>query len=291
MCEYHYRPLQEGGFDRIRPIWKAGFGDSDELLDSFRDLVLRAEDMQIAVCGGEPVASVALLPAALCAQEGAEERVACVYALTTLRKHRGKGVAAWLVRSAASRKRSEGVSHLVGSPEPELIPYYNEQGWLDAFSVRETEVTASESAAVHTIPVGAEKYLALREKALEGRDHVRWDVREVGFQRSICQAAGGGLFTFQAAAPCCAAVEYGEDGGFLACELLAPDELLLPCAAGLLERFSERSIRLRLPPWSGAGIRGGSLPFGLLLPGEGKPTPLLKRLITDRMAYLGFDFC
>jgi len=291
MCEYHYRPLQEGGFDRIRPIWKAGFGDSDELLDDFRDLVLRAGDMQIAVCGGEPVASVALLPAALRTQEGTDEQAACVYALTTLREHRGKGVAARLVRSAAARMRGEGVPHLVGSPEPELIPYYRERGWLAAFSVREAEVTASESAAVRAVPVGAETYLALREKALEGRDHIRWDVREVGFQGAICQAAGGGLFTFQTAAPCCAAVEHDEDGVSLACELLAPDELLLPCAAGLLERLSERSIRLRLPPWSGVGLGGGALPFGLLLPGEGMPAPLLKRLITDRMAYLGFDLC
>jgi len=272
-------------------VWKSGFNDTDGFLNEFRDQMLRAEDIQVAVCGGELVAVTAILPAALRTRDGEAEPAGCVYALTTLPEHRRRGVAAGLVRSVINRKRPEGMRGVAISPDgPELFGYYARQGWRAAFSVREVETTA-ETAAARAVQIGAGEYLALRENALEGRDYFQWDARAVRFQESVCRDGGGGLFTFRTAAPCCAAVEHSEDGGLLACELLAPDELLLPCAAGLLERFSGTRIRLRLPPWSGTALGGELLPFGMLFPEDGEPAPLFERLTADRMAYLGFDFC
>lgn len=290
MCEYCFRPLKEGEFDRIRPIWKEGFGDSDNFLDNFRDQMLNAQDVQLALRDGAPIAMVVLLPAELCMRSGEAEPAGCIYALTTLPEQRGKGVAARLVCSVVDRRRADGIKSVAISPDgPGLFQYYAGQGWRDAFSVREVDVSAE--AAVRAVPVGPKEYAALRENLLKGRDHIRWSEQAVEFQEWICRDSGGGLFTFRAAAPCCAAAEYDEDGGLLACELLASDELLLPCAAGLLEYFSETQIRLRMPTWLGAELGGQVLPFGMLLP-EGKaPSPQFCRLTARPMAYMGFDFC
>lgn len=291
MCEYSFRPLKEGEFDCLRSVWKEGFGDSDGFLDQFRDRMLQAQDVQIALRGEEPVAMVVLLPAVLCTRDGGEEPAGCVYALTTLPEHRGRGVAAHLVRSAAERKRAGGIKSIAISPDgPGLFRYYAGKGWRDAFSVREAE-TAAGAPGVEAVPIGAGAYMLLRERILKGRDYLRWDRRAVEFQELICRDSGGGLFTFRTEAPCCAAVEYGEDGGLLACELLAPDRLLLPCAAGLLEHFSEKRIRLRMPAWLGTGLGGQVLPFGMLLPEEGAPSRTVRRLAAHPMAYMGFDFC
>lgn len=291
MCEYCFRQMKEGEFERLRPVWKKGFGDSDELIDSFCDRMLHTQDVQLALCCGEPVAMAVLLPTVLCTQDGAEKSAGCIYALTTLPEQRGKGIAARLIGSVVDRRRADGVKSIAISPDgPGLFQYYAEQGWRNAFSVREIEVSA-EGAAARAVSVGAGAYTVLREKLLEGRDHIRWDERAVGFQEWICRDSGGGLFTFQAAEPCCAAVEYDEGGRLLACELLAPDELLLPCAAGLLEYFSEKRIQLRMPAWLGEKLGGQVLPFGMLLP-EGKtPSPRFCRLTARPMAYMGFDFC
>lgn len=292
MCEYCFRQLKEGEFDRIRPVWKEGFGDSDGFLDNFRDRMLRTQDVQLALCGGEPVAMVVLLPTVLCMQDGAEESAGCIYALTTLPEQQGRGIASHLVGSVANRRRSDGIKSIAISPNgPGLFRHYAGQGWRNAFSVREADMTTVKRAAVQAVLTSPREYAALREKALAGWDHLQWDERAIGFQELICRDSGGGLFTFQAAAPCCAAVEYDEGGRLLACELLAPDELLIPCAAGLLEYFSEQQIRLRMPTWLGAGLGGEVLPFGMLLP-EGKtPSPQFYRLTAHPMAYMGFDFC
>lgn len=291
MCEYSFRPLNEGEFDRLRPMWKEGFGDSDAFLDEFRDRMLRAQDVQIALCGEEPVAMIVLLPTVLCTRDREEEPAGSFYALTTLPEHRGRGIAARLVRSAAEQGRANGAKSIALSADgPGLFRYYAGQGWQDAFSVREVEIAAG-AAGVQAVPGGAGAYTLLRERVLNGRDYIRWDERAVGFQELICRDSGGGLFTFRTEAPCCAAVEYDEDGGLLACELLAPDGLLLPCAAGLLEHFSEKRIRLRMPAWLGTGLGGEVLPFGMLLPEEGTFSRTIERLAANPMAYMGFDFC
>lgn len=291
MNEYFFRQMKEGEFERLRPVWKEGFKDSDGFLDCFRDRMLHTQDVQLALCGGEPVAMAVLLPTILCIRDGAEEPSGCIYALTTLPEQRGRGIAARLIRSLADRKRAAGIKNIAISPDgPGLFQYYAGQGWRNAFSVRETDVSAVTTAAA-PVSIGPEEYAGLREKALEGRDHLRWDGRAVGFQELICRGTGGGLFTFQAATPCCAAVEYDEGGRLLACELLAPDELVLPCAAGLLKSFAEKRIRLRMPVWQGMGLGGEVLPFGMLLPEGRTPSPRFCRLTARPTAYMGLDFC
>lgn len=292
MCEYSLRQMKEGEFDQLRPIWKEGFGDSDEFLNELRDRMLCAGDVHLTLYGGEPVAMmIDMPPAVLCMGNGEEGPAGCFYGLTTLPEQRGRGIAARLLHFAAGKRRSDGIKNIIFSPDgPKLSDYYAGLGCRNAFSVREIEVSA-ERAAARAVPVDAGTYTVLREKLLEGQDHIRWDEQAVGFQEWICRDSGGGLFTFQADTPCCAAVEYDEEEELLACELLAPDELLLPCAAGLLEYFSEAQIRLRMPTWQGEKLGGQVLPFGMMLPEGETPSPLFCWLTTHPVAYMGFDFC
>ena len=103
----------------------------------------------------------------------------------------------------------------------------------------------------------------------------------VRFEEEICRDAGGGLFCFPDAPGCCAAGEYREDGSLLVCELLASEEELPRCLAGLFARFRAEEGTVRLPAWSGDVLGAEVIPFGIMNGVELPP---------EEQAYLGFDF-
>ena len=128
--------------------------------------------------------------------------------------------------------------------------------------------------------IGAEGYIPLRRRALEGRNFMDWGGRLVEFQRQISQGEGGGLFSFPQAPQCCAAAEIDEEGRLQVRELLGPEEALEGCLAGLMDALGCQKAQVRLPPWSQA-LGGEKEPFAMV---SGRPVP------AGEEWYLGFDF-
>ena len=286
MPEYTVRSGQEGDEPRMRPLWRAGFGDTEAFLDCYARRMFRPERVELALCGGEIVSMVTVLPSWLCMAGGERIPCGCVYGVATLPAHRGRGLAGRLLARAGVQRLGRSMDCIAVVPDTmELFPYYaHAMGGNTAFYVREPCVTAEQlSGAAPRMPVQvrAEEYLPLRRAALRGRTYIDWDENAVRFEEEICRDAGGGLFCFPDAPGCCAAGEYREDGSLLVCELLASEEELPRCLAGLFARFRAEEGTVRLPAWSGDVLGAEVIPFGIMNGVELSP---------EEQAYLGFDF-
>ena len=86
-----------------------------------------------------------------------------------------------------------------------LYPFYAKAlGAETAFYIRFAEKERQSLEKAHMFPrlIGAEGYIPLRRRALEGRNFMDWGGRLVEFQRQISQGEGGGLFSFPQAPQC-----------------------------------------------------------------------------------------
>lgn len=286
MCEY--RAARDGEFDHIRALWKEGFGDTDALIGEYQRLLYRPEDAQVACCDGKIVAAVLAAPAVLHKADGSSAPAGYAYALATTRDYRRRGIGVGTYQSMIRRKMSEGMVCVAGSPGDDgLLDLYLRHSWEIAFYVREMTIAADglpqPAQAVWASPAA---YNSLREAALQGKDHYGFALPFVQMQEYVSRESGGGLLRFPGLEPCCAAAEY-ENGEVLISELLAPDEQILACAAGVLQHLPAARVKIRLPAWSGIGLGADRVPFGIVLP-EGEACPYIAR---HPLTYLGLDLC
>ena len=286
MSEYAFRAGRAGDEKGMRPLWRAGFGDDDGFLARYEREAFRPERVELVQWGEELVSMATVLPGRLRRAGGEELPGGCVYGVATMPAHRGRGLAGRLLARALARRLGRDMAWIAVVPDtPELFAYYARvMNAAPAFYAREPRVTAEQLSGVPAlapVPAETEDYLALRRSALRGRTYVDWDRQAAAFAGGICRDAGGGLLRFPGAPGCCAAAEYRPDGSLLICELLAPEERLLPCLAGLFARFRAKEGTVRLPAWSGAVLGADMVPFGMV---SGLALPPAEE------AYLGFDF-
>lgn len=286
MCEYVFRAARAGEARTLRPLWQACFGDGETFASCYEAGVFRPERVELALLKDTAVAMLTVLPAALCVPGQTVTPAGCVYGVATLPEHRGRGLATKLLDQALRRRLGHGVDCLAVVPDtPELFGYYRRtMGAETAFYVREVHLTAEDldsKVPLRAEGTVAETYLTLRRRCLQGRTYLDWDREAVAFQQEICRQEDGDLYCFPDAPDCCAAVQWGEDGQLLVCELLAPEEKLRACLGGLLAASGCRAALVRLPAWSGGTLGGEVTPFAMLAG---------RTLSAGEQAYLGFDF-
>lgn len=286
MCEYVFRAAQAGEARAMRPLWQACFGDGEAFAACYEAGMFRPGRVELTLLQGAAVAMLTVLPAVLCTPEQKCIPAGCVYGVATLPEHRGRGLATKLLDQALRRRLGHGVDCLAVVPDtPELFGYYRRtMGAETAFYVREVHLTAEGlggEAPLQAERIGAEGYLALRRRCLQGRTYLDWDREAVAFQQEICRQEGGDLYHFPDTHDCCAAVQRGERGELMVCELLAPEEKLRTCLVGLLAATGCRAALVRLPAWSGGSLGGEVTPFAMLTG---------RTLSAGEQAYLGFDF-
>lgn len=288
MSECEYRAARNGEFEQIRALWKEGFGDSDGLIEEYHKLLYRPENAQVACCDGKIVATVLAAPAVLHKSDGTALPVGYAYALATTQAYRRRGIGIATYQSMIRRKMSEDMACVAGGAEDDhLMALYMRNSWKTVFYVRELVVDADElPPPAQAAWAGADSYNALREAALQGTNHYGFDVPFIQMQEYICRESGGGLLRFPGLETSCAAAEYEEDT-LLISELLAPDEHILACAAGVLQHLPAAQVKIRLPVWSGAALGAEIVPFGILLP-EGNVYPYIAE---HSETYLGLDLC
>lgn len=288
MSGYIFRTAGNGEAHRLHPLWKQGFGDTDSFIACYDAQMFQPENVELALWEDTPVSMMTLIPGQLHTAEGRVFPVGCVYGLATAPEHRGHGVAARLLQSALGRDRQAGLA--IVPAEESLFGYYARTvSAYPAFFARTLSLDRSEISAfppLWPVSAGAETYRAVRENALSGKTHMSWDIRAVDFQKAVCRDCGGDLFRFDAPEPCCAVAEYAEDGSLIVSELLAPEGLLGPCLAGLLESLPAGRGTVRLPVWS-AALGGEPQPHGMLVNVWSED----QGLEFDSGAYFGFDFC
>ena len=150
-----FRTAAKTDLPGITALWQEAFGDSPEAIayffKSFPNCLSYVAEEQ-----GKIVSMVHALPQVL----SPDVPAAYVYAVATLRSHRGKGLCRALMAFAEADLRQRGFACCVLTPgEPGLFDYYKALGYETAFTRRRTAFSGGE-------PVCAAEYLALREQLL-----------------------------------------------------------------------------------------------------------------------------
>lgn len=285
MSEYEIRAARADEKQLLRPLWQECFGDTTDFITCYEERIFRPDRVELALLNQEAVAMLTVIPAALHTAAGVSIPGGCVYGVATRMEHRSKGLASKLLDMALHRRLGHAAGCVAVVPDtPALFPYYEHtMGAYTAFSVRQVQVTDYQLMGnPGLLPASAEPeiYWSIRRRCLQGKTYFDWDQEAVGFQREICRQEGGDLFRFPDAPDCCAAVER-LGSRLLVAELLAPENDLAGCLAGLLEYMRCLEAEVRLPAWSGAALGGQVEPFAMLAGLE---------LPAEEQAYLGFDF-
>ncbi len=288
MLDYTFRLVREEDLPRMHRLWRTGFGDTEAFMACFEQRMFHPEWMEAAFCGEQPAAMLTLIPCTLHVAGGGAYQSGFYYALTTDPDHRGRGIAPELLRKAVEHRVGKGMDCLLGVPDNDsLYLYYRKVANLqEAFYTRMVYAAAERLAGQRPVRlrrVDAEEYRAIRESYLAGRTYVSWDRESVDFQGEICRQGGGDLYCLEGSRPGCAAVQYTADGALLANEVLAPEEELAGCLAGILEKFPAERTEFRMPVWLGAALGGEIQHFGVITPG------VPHSRIAGKDGYIGLD--
>ena len=157
----------------IIALWQEAFGDSPEAVSnffkSFPDCV-----SYVADDGGEVTAMVHALPQTL----SPDTPAAYIYAVATLRSHRGKGLCRDLMDFAEQDLKSLGFACAVLTPgEQSLFDYYERLGYKTAFTRRRT---AFETGTEITL----DRYLTRREAILT-QPHMVYDRETLSYAADV----------------------------------------------------------------------------------------------------------
>lgn len=253
----------------MRPLWQSCFGDTESFFRCYEERVYRPDRVELAVLGEEIVSMVTVIPTVLQTAAGIRIPGGYVYGVAALPEHREKGLASRLLQRAMERRLGRNMEFLCLVPDtPELYAYY--QRTMGARTVFYDRELVLESAALGSVPalcpvpVTAEPYRTIRECRLVGTDHLDWDGAAIGFQEEICRQGGGGLYRFDGKVAGCAAAQYIEEDTLLLNELLAAEEDLPGCLAGLLTQLPAQRMVIRMPAFLGASLGGTVQPMGCM---------------------------
>ena len=233
------RMARPSDWESLMQIDRLCFNDPPE----FSELLLSEEsgaDCMVAELDGKAVCSTFLFP--LEWVSGSKTfRCLYLYALGTLPVFRGRGLAAALMQEVWEKYTSEGIQAVLLVPaSPSLFDYYRKHGYQTATEVSETVISwkgTAENQAGLFHPVNAEHYFRLREQALAGLPHARWNTRYLSFQQKLF-VPGGGFYASADGRGCLAL----EDSGACKELLTAPGKEGFPA-----EFFSEESLFVRMP--------------------------------------------
>ena len=172
----------------LRVLWQDAFGDSDDFLDSF---FATAFDMKRARCVKEDGKIVAVLYWFDCAYNG--ERIAYVYAVTTAKACRGRGVCSALMDDVHRHMASLGYAGVVLVPcAEELFRFYERFGYSAFGGVSEFRCQASdEKTALRE--VDADEYAKLR-RAFLPKDSVLQENENIKFLQTQAKLYAGDGF-------------------------------------------------------------------------------------------------
>lgn len=145
----------------LQALWQEAFGDSQETLDKFFATGFSPDRYHCICQDGRPVCALYRLD---CEVNG--KSFAYLYAMATLKSHRGKGLARRLLGETHEILKNQGYAGAILVPgEPSLYGFYEKTGYRTVTTVREFScVAAAEPVALQEV-VAAE-YARLRKMML-----------------------------------------------------------------------------------------------------------------------------
>lgn len=208
---------------RLKALWKEGFGDTDADIDRFFEVAYPHAIGFTAELENSPRAALYALPLTI-TDGAASQRCAYLYAVSTARAFRGRGLCRTLMAFAEQALLQRGFSRAMLVPgEPSLFGFYAAMGYRAqcCHEIGHFPLPAPEGEARK---LDAAVYGALRERLLKNTPHVTYDAHWLRF-------SGAAFYELNLAGTTgCAAVL-----GDAVLELL-PDRTLLGALSNVLSR-------------------------------------------------------
>ncbi|MCL2402020.1 MAG: GNAT family N-acetyltransferase [Oscillospiraceae bacterium] len=258
------RPPGSDETQDLRRIWTSAFGNGDE--SAFFSYYFKPEYCLTAVCDGLPVSAGYLLPVGRLDHDNGE-RVSCamIYGVAVLPRYRGRGFGTMVVRELVSQGKEYGAIALCPSDDS-LFRYYRDcADFCDWFYTHERRLSSPPRVAASKISaVTPLEYSRLREKLLADVPHIAMDLHALGYQETLCQTFGGGLFMLDSPGRAsCAVVERQKNGAILIKELLSPNGCEDYMIASIAAAFPAKEYWVRTPAHRTDGSRNCRR-FGML---------------------------
>lgn len=195
--EYCEKDLQE-----IIRIWREAFGDSEESIACFYRLLPGFGSSLVAVEGGKPVAVASAVEGRI-----GDKQCAYIYAVCVDSAFRGFGIGKAISKGISDFAKARGAEIISGLPADSARSVYFRKymNVTPRIFRRKYEAAAAEGAAEK---IGAEEYYTLREKLLEGRNHMSFPKAYIDYIDFLSTDCGGGIFK-TAGGICACTVENG----------------------------------------------------------------------------------
>ena len=218
MSDAVIREYRGGDIPEMSALWQAVFGDSEELVDSFLELLSDMGTAAVAELNGK-IAGAAYAVTGMELVDG-EKVQPCgyIYAVAVAPEFRGSGTGRALTERSAELARERGAEVICTLPaEESLYAWYKTiLGTECALHRQRFEVKSADIAPVQSL--SAAEYGQRREALLRDHCRLRPARTTLEFQRRFCEELGGGLYA--CGGGICSA--YLEDGAALIKELIAP---------------------------------------------------------------------
>ena len=145
----------------LRQLWQEAFGDSEETLDSFSATGFSPDRCHYICDGDTPVSALYWFDCELSGY-----KLAYIYAVATLKTHRGQGLAKRLMTETHEILKEKGYAGAILVPgEKDLFAFYEKLGYRVAMKVDPFSVVATDSPVVIREIYPAE-YATFRRKYL-----------------------------------------------------------------------------------------------------------------------------
>ena len=220
MSDAVIREYRGGDIPEMSALWQAVFGDSEELVDSFLELLPDMGTAAVAEVNGKIAgAAYAVTGMELVSASGKVQTCGYIYAVAVAPEFRGSGIGRALTERSAELARERGAEVICTLPaeEPLYAWYKTILGTECALHRQRLEIGSAVVVPVQKL--SAAEYGQCREALLSDRCHMRPAHTTLEFQHRFCEELGGGLYA--CGGGICAA--YLEDGAAVIKELIAPD--------------------------------------------------------------------
>lgn len=145
---------------QLRQLWQEAFGDSDETIKDFFATGFSPDRYHYICDGDTPVSALYWFDCQLAGQ-----KIAYIYALATLKSHRGQGLAHRLLSETHKLLKKKGYAGAVLVPAEGLFPFYEEIGYRAATRI-DRFICQAGGEPVALREIDTEEYARLRRTYL-----------------------------------------------------------------------------------------------------------------------------
>lgn len=179
-------------------LWQEAFGDDESFINAFFKSFYTPQNVPVFVIDGEIAAMLFLLGGEM-SIGGKRYPAYYLYAASTKKSHRGKGLMTELLDFSARTAANRGQAFICLKPgEKELFDFYEKRGYLPAFGRKVFTVHRSELVKLSGIAHNNSAFdlFELREAALGSCDRFIWDKKSVNKAVKLSTCGGDKLFQY-----------------------------------------------------------------------------------------------